>query len=67
MNKPETNDKARGTGQTRREFTRKLVVAGAGIPLVGSLIPANAMNSAPDLSVRNGAEPWKIHLFSKHL
>ncbi len=67
MNKPETNDKARGNGQTRREFTRKLVVAGAGIPLVGSLIPASAMNSAPDLNVRNGAEPWKIHLFSKHL
>ena len=67
MNKPETNDKARGTGQTRREFTRNLVVAGAGIPLVGSLIPASAMNLAPDLNVRNGAEPWKIHLFSKHL
>ena len=67
MNKPKTNDKARGTGQTRREFTRKLVVAGAGIPLVGSLIPASAMNSAPGLSFRNGTEPWKIHLFSKHL
>lgn len=67
MNKPETNDKTRGSGQTRREFARKLVMAGAGLPLVGSLIATNAMNSAPDLNVRNGTEPWKIHLFSKHL
>jgi len=67
MNKSETKDIARGTGQSRREFTRKLVVAGAGIPLAGSLIPASTMNPAPDLKVRKGAEPWKIHLFSKHL
>ena len=52
---------------SRRAFTHKLAVAGAGLPLAGSLIPASAMSSPPDQSAGIDAGSWKIHLFSKHL
>lgn len=56
-----------GSSQSRREFTRTLAVAGAGLPLAGSLIPANAIIPSPGKSTANDTCPWKIHLFSKHL
>ena len=65
--KPNHIDRAPGTGQTRREFTRKLAVAGAGLPLVGSLIPVSAVDAAPYQRAGTCAGSWKINLFSKHL
>ncbi len=65
MKKPHNIKIAPGASQTRREFTRKMAVSAAGLPLVGSLIPVSI--SSPDRSAGTGAGSWKIHLFSKHL
>ncbi|HEU5146941.1 MAG TPA: sugar phosphate isomerase/epimerase family protein [Chryseosolibacter sp.] len=46
--------------QSRRNFIRKSVMAGALLPLMGS-----AVTAAPTL--RRNAGPLKVHVFSKHL
>jgi sugar phosphate isomerase/epimerase len=68
--------------QSRRDFTRKLVLAGAGLPLAGSaahagttgsLLPgktagiAGGKKSREESGTGNGEKSWKINLFSKHL
>ena len=51
----------------RREFTRKLAITGAGIPLMGSIKPAHAILPSPGKNDHPVDEPWSINLFSKHL
>lgn len=58
---------AKDSGQTRREFARKLAIAGVGFPLAGSMMPANAISTSPEKNARIAAKPWSVNLFSKHL
>jgi L-ribulose-5-phosphate 3-epimerase len=51
----------------RREFTRKLAITGAGIPLMGSIKPVHAIQPSPRKNAGPVNEPWSINLFSKHL
>lgn len=59
--------KTQGKGLTRREFTRSLALAGAGIPLMGSINPAHASLPSPMKNSGSAADPLTINLFSKHL
>jgi sugar phosphate isomerase/epimerase len=51
----------------RREFTRKLAITGAGIPLIGSMNPAHAILPSSRKNKGPADKPWTINLFSKHL
>ena len=51
----------------RREFTRKLAITGAGIPLMGSIKPAHAILPSAGKNNSPVDESWSINLFSKHL
>jgi len=66
---------AKTSGQSRREFVRKAAVAGAGLPLAGSILPANEIFSpstgnatiaSNGMNERSGGEPWSINLFSQN-
>ena len=60
--------------QSRREFTRKLALVSAGIPLASAAIPLVGQHREVTLrdigkvsSPGSGPKPFGIHLFSKHL
>lgn len=67
MRKTQPLSEKPGTGLTRREFTRKLTLAGMGLPLAGSLFPSAALHPHGHRKPGKEPDPWKINLFSKHM
>jgi len=74
MKKNQNQQPSSKSRQSRRDFARKLALAGAGLPLAGSVISAGAAH--PSLAGMTGSltgngpgkkTSFKINLFSKHL
>jgi sugar phosphate isomerase/epimerase len=63
------NDKQSGSfsKQNRREFTRKLAVAGAGLPLLGSTLRGQSTATPGRSHISPEMDPFTVNIFSKHL